>query len=368
LPEVVELIQKDLSDPMLFGNPGSLHKMGRIAEQLWENSLNDISRILRVSADELIVTSGGTESINTSLTGYLHANPRNGKHIISTRAEHKASLETLLRLEKSGYEVSYVDVDRSGQPDYSAIEDLIREDTALITLTHVNNETGAMLSPKRIADARRRKNPRTAIHLDCVQTLGKCPIDLREWGADMVSFSGHKIHCVKGVGLLYIKKGTRIEPLIVGGGQQRGMRSGTESPWLIRAFAVALTDAIDNMKESLPVIYECRRLLCDRIVGLDGIILSPTDASPYIVNASFGRFQSETLLHAMETHDVFISTISACTSKKKKMSHVLSAMRVPDSVARNAVRFSFSRFTTTAEISEVTRVLDRITEEYSLMK
>ncbi len=277
-----------------------------------------------------------------------------------------ASLETLSRLEKLGYEVTYVPITHNGEPELEIIENSIRDDTALITLTHTNNETGSILPIRRVAAARKRKNPKTAIHLDCVQTLGKAPIDLRTWGVDMASFSGHKIHCVKGVGLLFARKGIRLSPLITGGGQQRGIRAGTESPWLLRSFALALRNAYEEMDDSLPRMIECKKILCDKMACLGGVVLSPEQASPYIVNAALHSLESETLLHALEAREIYISTVSACTSKKKRKSHVLSAMGIADRDARNAVRFSFSRFTSVKEIHELCAALDQITKEYQL--
>lgn len=366
MPEVVDLIHGDLSDPLLFGNPGSLHRLGQFAEQSYHEAMTGIADLLKVTRDELIATSGGTESINTALIGYTSANPRNGSHIISTHTEHMATIETLNRLGKQGFEITYVPVDRFGAPDIGILENSIRSDTTLITLTHTNNETGAILPALLVAAARKRKNPKTAIHLDMVQTLGKTPIDFRGWGIDLASFSGHKIHCVKGVGLLFARKGIRLSPLITGGGQQRGLRSGTESPWLLRAFALALRKACEEMYDALPRIIEYKRLLCDKITDLGGVVLSPESASPYIVNAALDSFESETLLHALETHAIYISTVSACTSKKKKKSHVLSAMGIENQVARNAVRFSFSRYNTAEDMDRLCYALDRITEEYKL--
>ncbi|MBN1891478.1 MAG: cysteine desulfurase [Clostridiales bacterium] len=366
MPEVIDLIRNDLSDPMLFGNPGSLHRLGMIAEQSYAKSISEIAQLLKVSADELIVTSGGTEAINTALIGFVTGNPRNGNHIISTKAEHMATLETLKRLEKLGFEITYIPIKSNGKPDYDALESSIRKDTVLISMTHTNNETGAILPVERLIAARNRNNKKTAIHLDCVQSLGKIPLYLRKWNIDLASFSGHKIHCVKGVGILFVRKGIRISPLITGGDQQRGLRSGTQSPWLAHAFSCALQKACLEMDDALPTVNKCKTLLCDKITSLDGTILSPTDGSPYIVNAALGYFQSETLLHALETFEIYISTVSACTSKKKKKSHVLSAMGVKDEKARNAVRFSFSRFTTVEELNSLSVALDRIVEDYRL--
>lgn len=366
MPEVIDLIRKDLSDPLLFGNPGSLHRLGMIAEQSYDHSISDIAKSLKVSADELVITSGGTEAINTALIGYVTRNPRNGKHIISTKAEHMATLQTLERLKQNGFEVTYIPIDSNGAPDFDVLERSIRKDTTLISMTHTNNETGAILPVERVVSTRNRKNSKTAIHLDCVQSLGKIPVNLHNWGIDLASFSGHKIHCVKGVGLLFVRKGIRISPLITGGGQQRGLRSGTQSPWLAHAFSCAIQKAYEEMDEALPIVNRCKSLLCDKIISLDGAILSPSNGNPYIVNAALASFQSETLLHALETYDIYISTVSACTSKKKKISHVLSAMGFTDEKARNAVRFSFSRFTTVEELNSLSIAFDRIAEDYRL--
>ena len=229
---MVSFICSELSSEDGFGNPGSLHRLGLLAEKKQRAALDTISGILACSRDELFFTSCGSESVNTAIRGYLSANPRAGKHIISTRTEHKASLETLRFLEASGYEVTYIGVGRDGIPDMKQLEESIRTDTAIITLTHVNNETGAVLPVSLLTAIRSRKNPKIRIHLDCVQSFGKLPIRLSQMGIDMASFSGHKIHAVKGIGLLYIKKGCRIHPLIYGGGQQNGLRSGTESTFL----------------------------------------------------------------------------------------------------------------------------------------
>lgn len=302
------------------------------------------------------------------MRGYLEANPRAGKHIISTLSEHKATLEVLKYLEKSGYEVSYVPISSSGIPDLELLRKEIRPDTALITLTHINNETGAVMPLSEISGIRDSVNAKTKIHLDCVQSLGKIPILLDEWKVDFASFSGHKIHCIKGIGMLYVKSGNRITPLIIGGGQQRGLRSGTESPCLAAAISLAIEMAYDGMKESYKHVTICKRILVDQLVKLNANINSPENASPYIINFTLGSIEPETLLHALEQEDIYISTVSACASKAKKISHVLLAMGTDRNIAKGAVRISLSRFTQEEEIFKVCEALARISDKYGFSK
>lgn len=337
------------------------------AERKQREALDTISRILSCSREELIFTSCGSESVNTAIRGYVHANPRFGKHIISTRTEHKATLETLAYLEESGYEVTYLGVGKNGLPDLHQLEESIRPDTSLISLTHVNNETGVILPVREITQIRDRKNPKTRIHLDCVQSLGKLPIRLTSMGIDLASFSGHKIHAVKGVGMLYIKKGCRIHPLIYGGGQQRGLRSGTESTFLSGAMALSLSQAEKDRENSLTRVTILKKNLLEGLKDLKPVVLSPEDALPYVVNLSFPSFEAETMLHALEELDIFVSTVSACSSKQKKISYVLLEMGTDRKIAQNAVRISFSRFTTEEEVRSVCQAFYKIYDKY-LMK
>jgi len=300
--------------------------------------------------------------------GYLRANPRAGKHILSTRTEHMASLAALAQMEQEGYEVTYLPVQADGRVDLSTLESSIRQDTALITFTHVNNETGVICDAEEVCRIRNRKNPATRIHFDCVQSLGKLPIRLDRGLFDMASFSGHKIHSPKGVGLLYIRKGIRIKPLILGGGQQRGLRSGTPSPYLAQAFALSLARAEEERESSLKRVMMVRESLLLGLARHEVRCLSPEHALPYVVNVSFPSFESETMLHALEEQNVFVSTVSACSSKKKNLSYVLSEMGVDRKTAGNAIRISFSRFSTREEVEDFCKIIDHIYEKYSLIK
>jgi len=366
LPEVARLVYESLSGEESFGNPGSLHRLGVLAEKDLNDSLDKISKLLSCKKDELFFTSCGSESVNTSILGYMHSNPRAGKKVISTKTEHKASLESLSKLEKEGYEVCYIPVLSDGKPDLTALSDAVDENTALLTFTHVNNETGSILPLKEIIEIRNKKNRNTKIHLDCVQSLGKLPISLSRMGIDMASFSGHKIHALKGFGLLYIKTGVRVSPLILGGGQQKGMRSGTQSAYLASAFALALEKATENIEENLSNMTALRDRFAEGLRELGAQILSPSDALPYVLNVSFPSFQSETMLHCLEEKEIYVSTVSACSSKSKKISYVLSEMGIRREIAANAVRFSFSRFTTKEELDETICAIKEIYEKYKV--
>lgn len=366
LPEVARLVYETLSGEDTFGNPGSLHRLGVLAEKNLNESAEKIAKLLSCKKEELFFTSCGSESVNTSIMGYVHQNPRLGKKIISTRTEHKASLESLERLAKEGYEICYIPVGLDGKPDLQALSDAIDENTALLTFTHVNNESGSILPLEEIVAIRNKKNRNTKIHLDCVQSLGKLPIALSRMGIDMASFSGHKIHALKGFGLLYIKTGVRVQPLIIGGGQQKGMRSGTQSPYLASAFALALEKATENIEENLSRLTALRDEFSKNLQEVGAQILSPEDALPYVLNVSFPSFQSETMLHCLEEKEIYVSTVSACSSKTKTVSYVLSEMGIKREIAKNAVRFSFNRFNTKEELDQTIAAIKEIYAKYEV--
>ena len=366
LPEVARLVYETLSGEESFGNPGSLHRLGVLAEKDLNESTSKIARLLSCKPEELFFTSCGSESVNTSILGYMHQNPRAGKKIISTKTEHKASLESLERLASEGYEVCYIPVGSDGKPDLPTLEEAIDANTALLTFTHVNNESGSILPLDKIVEIRNKKNRNTKIHLDCVQSLGKLPIALSRMGVDMASFSGHKIHALKGFGLLYIRSGVRVQPLILGGGQQKGMRSGTQSPYLASAFALALEKAYENIDENLEKMTALRDGFVEKLQKFRVHVLSPEDALPYVLNVSFPSFQSETMLHCLEEKEIYVSTVSACSSKSKKVSYVLSEMGIRREIAANAVRFSFCRFNTLEEVDQVIDAIKEIYEKYEV--
>lgn len=351
------------------GNPGSLHKLGVAADKAYNDTRISVAGLLGASDSEIIFTSCATESANTAIRGYVSRNKRAGNRIISTRTEHKASLECLSLLEKSGYDVVYLPVEKDGKPVLSELEKALSgEKTALLCFTLVNNETGSILPLEEIISVRNKISPDTKIYLDAVQALGKMPVDLHKMNVDMCSFSGHKIHSLKGTGVLYLKNGTRIDPLILGGGQQGNMRSGTQSLLLAKVFEVALEEALETMDASHKNAEEINGYLRKELEARNAKILSPDDALPYVLNVSFDGFESETMLHCLEIYDIFVSTVSACSSKAKKVSYVLLESGVDRKTAANAVRLSFSRYNTMEEAQDFIKAVDDIYDRYAVLR
>ena len=357
-------LQELTGDPV-SANPGSLHKLGNAASELYEDIRRETASLLGAKNEEIFFTSCATESANTAIKGFMSRNKRAGNAVVSTRTEHKATLECLDYLAKACYEIRYVKVGLDGKPVIESLEEeLNKGGVALACFTLVNNETGSILPYENILKTVKSMSPSTAVYLDCVQALGKMPIDLSSLGADMCSFSGHKIHSIKGNGVLYVRKGVRIDPLILGGGQQDGMRSGTQSAVLAGAFLEALKEVSTGIEEAHSKVIEINSYLRKELLARDARILSPDDALPYVLNVSFEGFESETMLHCLEIYDIYVSTVSACSSKAKKVSYVLLESGVDRKVAANAVRLSFSRYNTLDEAKELIRRVDEIYEQF----
>ena len=355
----------ELTEDSLSANPGALHKLGNKANELYEDIRKETAELLGARPEEIFFTSCATESANTAIKGYMSRNKRAGNAVISTRTEHKATLESLEYLAKLGYEIRYVKVGSDGKPLMESLEEeLAKGDVALACFTLVNNETGSVLPFETISKTIKARSPSTVIYLDCVQALGKMPVNLSSLGVDMASFSGHKIHSVKGNGVLYVRKGVRIDPLIVGGGQQDGMRSGTQSPVLAGAFLAALKEVSTGIDEGRAKAEEINQYLRKELAAREAIILSPDDALPYVLNVSFKGFESETMLHCLEIYDIYVSTVSACSAKTKKVSYVLLESGVDRKIAANAVRLSFSRENTMEEAKEFIKRVDEIYEQF----
>ena len=355
----------ELTEDSLSANPGALHRLGNQAMDLYEGIRKETAGLLGAKPEEIFFTSCATESANTAIKGYMSRNKRSGNAVISTRTEHKATLESLEYLANNGYEIRYVKTGLDGKPVMESLEEeLSKGDVALACFTLVNNETGAVLPYEQIFKTVKSLSPSTVIYLDCVQALGKMPINLASLGADMCSFSGHKIHSIKGNGILYVKKGVRIDPLIVGGGQQDGMRSGTQSAVLAGAFLEALKEVSEGIEEGLSNISKINSYLRKELTARGAVILSPDDALPYVLNVSFKGFESETMLHCLEIYDIYVSTVSACSAKSKKVSYVLLEMGVDRKTAANAVRLSFSRYNTMDEAEEFIKRVDEIYDQF----
>lgn len=365
--EAVRAKLLELTEIPVSANPGSLHKLGTAASDLYESVRKETAALLGAKSEEIFFTSCATESANTAIKGYMSRNKRAGKAVISTRTEHKATLECLEYLSKLGYEIRYVKVGPDGKPVIESLEEELQKgDVALACFTLVNNETGSILPFDAVAKTIKTISPSTVVYLDCVQALGKMKLELSSLGADMCSFSGHKIHSVKGNGVLYVRKGIRLDPLILGGGQQEGMRSGTQSTVLAGAFLAALKEVSEGIDEARARTEEINRYLREELAAREAVILSPDDALPYVLNVSFKGFESETMLHCLEIYDIYVSTVSACSSKAKKVSYVLLESGVDRKTAANAVRLSFSRNNTMEEAKEFIKCVDAIYEQYLL--
>lgn len=329
-----------------YGNPSSLHKLGIEAERAVKQARERIASALKASAGEILFTSGGTESDNIALLGAAGAG--RGRHIISTPLEHPAVLNTLDELKRRGYIVEYIPVDTSGRVKLNEFKRMIRPDTVLVTAMLVNNEIGTIEPVKEMSRFLKAANPRALMHVDAVQGFGKVPMTADSLGADLISLSSHKIHGPKGMGALYIRKGVRVKPILFGGGQQQGLRSGTENVPGIVGFGLAAKMAVTDLAEKTSRIEAIRNRLRDGIKNnIDNIMINtPEIAAPHILNISFGGTKAEVVLHSLEMQNIFVSSGSACSSHKKEPSYVLTEIGVPRKMIDGSIRFSFSEFNT----------------------
>ncbi len=343
-----------------YGNPSSLHRLGIAAEKEIKAAKESVSAALGVRPDEILFTSGGTESNNIAILGACKA--ARGKHVISTPIEHPATLNTLKTLEKQGYVIEYVPVDTSGRVILAELEEMVRPDTVMLTAMLVNNEIGSVQPIEKMSAILKKANKNALLHVDAVQGFCKIPFTAASLGADMISISGHKIHGPKGVGALYVKKGIRLEPVMFGGGQQGGVRSGTENVPGIAGLGVAAKHCHKKMTEAVPQIAELRLRLEKGIKSkIDNVeINTPEICAPHILNVSFGGVRSEVVLHSLEAEQIYVSSGSACSAHKKEPSYVLTAIGQSRSMIDGSIRFSLSEFTTAEEIDKTVAALERI--------
>ena len=336
-----------------FGNPSSLHGLGLEAEKLVEGARKTVAAKLGVDAKGLLFTSGGTEANNTAIFGVARAKKKIGTRVITSKTEHPSVLEAFKQLEKEGFDVVYIGATPDGRVDLTELKTALTEDTTLVSIMHVNNETGVIQPISEIKSLIAENAPKAVLHCDCVQSFGK--LDVRNLGADLITISAHKIHGFKGTGALYVRDFRLIRPLLYGGEQQHEMRPGTENVGGILAFAAAAeeTDADNSYLISL------RKRLMDKLSELDNIKFNGSDEhnSGSILNVSFVGIKAEILLHAAEAKGVYVSTGSACSSHKPQPSHVLTAMGLSQKEISGAVRISLDQTTTAEEIDEAARIL-----------
>lgn len=336
-----------------YGNPSSLHTMGIEAEKALLAARASVARLLGVPAETLLFTSGGTESNNLAILGGAAARIRQGRHAVTTAVEHPSVSAAFDQLEREGWTVTRVRPDPDGTLPAERIVSACRDDTVLISVMMVNNETGARHPLERMIPAVRRTAPHALIHTDAVQAAGRLALSAERLGVDLMTVSGHKIHAPKGVGALYIRKGVRLQPRQIGGGQERGLRSGTEAAPAIAAFGAA-ADAVPPFREQ-EALY---RTLRDRLLSelsSSAVCHLPPEGVPYIVSLSLPGFRSETLLHFLAEREIYVSSGSACSKGKK--SPVLTAMGLSTDQIDSALRISFSWDNTIDDVDRLTRAL-----------
>lgn len=357
--EAVDVMTKVLTED--YGNPSSLHTLGIAAEKYVKSARKSFATSLGASEEEVFFTSCGTEADNMAIMGAAAARKHQGKKIITTVVEHPAILEPCRKLEQMGYKVEYIGVDSKCRLDMKQLEAAIDEDTILISVMGVNNETGSIMPIKEIIELKDRYNKEhntgILMHTDAVQAFGKIPVNVKgEFkGVDMISVSGHKIHGPKGIGGIYVKKGLNLPAFIIGGGQENHMRSGTENTAGIAGFGKAMDIAFGDFEGRVDKMAKAKARLLEAIKSdvKDIIINSPEESAPSVLNILFMGTRGEVLLHTLEQDNIYVSTGSACSSNKKGQSHVLGAMGLKHKEIEGAIRFSFSEFNTEEEMDYV---------------
>ena len=354
--EVVEKMVYALEQD--YGNPSSLHRKGVSVEKNIKEIRQSIARTLGSKDKEIYFTSGGTESNNSIIRGVVNLNKKRKNHIISTEIEHPSVLNTLKELEKEGCEVTYLKVDKYGQIDMEELKSSITDKTCLITIMHVNNEVGTILPIQEIGKYLKTLKDKVYLHVDAVQSYSKINFKPSRYNIDFMSVSGHKLHGPKGIGFMYIKESNRIKPLLTGGNQEVGIRSGTENTPGIYGLGEAITIINKNLDSKIDKINNLKNSLKTKIESQieDIKINSPECGVCHILNISFMDIRGEILLHYLEQKNVYVSTGSACSSKKSG-SHVLNAMGLSPKEIDGAIRFSLSDLTTQEEIDEAVEIL-----------
>ena len=347
-----------------FGNPSSLHQLGVDAYQVLTKARAQVASLLSVQPEEIFFTSGGTESNNWAIKGTALEKSVFGKHIITTKIEHPSVIQTCKQLERFGFEVTYLDVDSKGIVSIDQLKESLRKDTILVSVMAVNNEVGAVQPIAEIAKVL-EEYPSIHFHVDCVQAVERASQLLSIGRIDLLSLSAHKFHGPRGVGIMYKKFGRKIQALLTGGGQEKGERSTTENlPGI-----VATTKALRMALEEQSVTRKLRSQLWKELATKPEIrIFSPEDGASHVLCFAIKGVRGEVVVHAFENHGIYISTTSACSSKKADSSSTLYAMDVPTEWATGAVRVSFSNDNTKEEVEQFIKVLHQLMKQFSFLK
>lgn len=355
--EVLETFTK--ANEQFFGNPSSLHQLGMQADRLLTEARKQIASLVGGKSEEVVFTSGGTEANNLALKGAALANRQRGNHIITQQTEHPSVLNACQQLEELGFRVTYLPVDGSGRVSVQELKEAMTDETTVVSIMHVNNETGTIQPIEEISRLL-KEYPKALFHVDDVQGRGKVELDLE--GIDLCSLSAHKFHGLKGSGVLYKKKGVKLSPLLSGGNQEQGFRSGTENTGGIIAMAKALRLTEEKRTKGVQEMKEIQQFLRTELEGINGVTFHTpkTGCAPHILNFSIAGMKGEVLIHALEERGCYLSTTSACSSRQKKTSAVLTAMGLPAAVADSSIRLSLSYENTKEEARTFIRVLQEI--------
>ncbi len=352
-----------------YGNPSSMHHKGVEAEQYVREARRILAGILKVGDKDLVFTSCGTEADNIAIIGAAQAGMRRGRHLITTRIEHPAVLESMRYLEKQGFEVTYLPVDRYGLVDPAAVAEAVREDTLLVSIMHTNNEIGAVEPVEEIGRLIKARNPKTLFHVDAVQGFGKARILPRRMKIDLLSASGHKIHGPKGVGLLYIAQGVRVLPQIYGGGQQGGMRSGTENVAGIAGMAMSAQMLYRDLEGDNARLTRMRETLQRGLTEIGQVTINgpagqedaqPGTAAPHILSVTVPGVRAEVMLHALEDRGIYVSSGSACSSNHPHPSDTLQAIGASRDALDSTIRLSLSVMNTEEEMEETVQAFKEL--------
>ncbi|WP_304340386.1 cysteine desulfurase family protein [Metaclostridioides mangenotii] len=355
-PQVIDKMVQSLTED--YANPSAAHRKGVDVEKEIKVIRQHIARAVGANDKEIYFTSGGTESNNTVIRGVANLNKKRKNHIISTNIEHPSVLNTLKDLEEDGFEVTYLEVDKNGVIDFEEFKHAIKPTTCLVTIMHVNNEIGSIQPVKEIGKYLKSLDEKIYFHVDAIQSFGKIDFRLSKYNIDFMSVSGHKFHGPKGIGFMYVKSNSRIKPMLFGGGQESGVRSGTENVPGIYGIGEAVKVLFDDLSANIEKINSLKELLKTELLKkIDNIkVNSPEDGVCHVLNISFIGAKGEVLLHYLEQKGVYVSTGSACSAKKKG-SHVLNAIGLNPKEVEGTIRFSLSDMNTEEEILEAAKII-----------
>ncbi len=341
-----------------FGNPSSVHHLGLQAENLLSHARNQIATLLKTDEQEIIFTSGGTEGNNFIIKGVAEKYRNRGHHMITTMIEHPSVLNTCIQLENNGFDVTYLPVDETGRVRVEDVKRALRKDTILVSIMHVNNEIGSVQPIEKIGELL-KNHPKILFHVDHVQGVTKVPLDFHESNVDFASISSHKFHGLKGTGAIYIRKGLKLAPLLAGGGQERGFRSGTENLAGIVAMAKALRLGMLDYEAKIDTMMDVRDFLINELQLIEGVKMNTPkqNTSPHIINFSVQDFKAEVLVHELEQHGLYVSTTSACSSRTNEPSRTILAMGLGEERATTSIRISLSFDNTMEEAKQAVAII-----------